>query len=267
MQIRRSPRRSRASPARLWRCVLVGACLVLPGGCANGDFGRVRPSLVSDDTHAWLGPQAARAYNEPASSYPLTDDERRLRDLAYPLIEAPFDRQRWDSVIREYGVDRSFRHDLPPDRSAYSTVLMERPYRSATARYSQLIEDARNDSTRIWPFFDVARRVIDMDHKRGKSLAHVSALSPAEEAHALRRINENTLIVLWVQRALHARAESYRFALERLVIATPAPVAVEAERVLTQLLAHIAEHHIADPTVVATSTVVPVYPPGGPVSK
>ncbi|HWN51196.1 MAG TPA: hypothetical protein VNO18_15505 [Xanthobacteraceae bacterium] len=25
------------------------------GGCANGDFGRVKPRLVSDDIHAWIG--------------------------------------------------------------------------------------------------------------------------------------------------------------------------------------------------------------------
>ena len=37
--------------------------------------------------------------------FPLTDEERQLRDLAYPLIEPPYDRQRWYSVLGEYGVD------------------------------------------------------------------------------------------------------------------------------------------------------------------
>ncbi len=35
--------------------------LALLTGCGTyGDFGRVRPSLVNDDTHAWMGPAAAR---------------------------------------------------------------------------------------------------------------------------------------------------------------------------------------------------------------
>ncbi len=39
----------------------------------------------------------------------------------------------------------------------------------------------------------------------------------------------------WVQESLQERAESYRIALERMVIAAPSPVAVEAERALSLL--------------------------------
>jgi hypothetical protein len=38
-----------------------------------------------------------------------------------------------------------------------------------------------------------------------------------------------------VQQSLNERVESYRIALERQVIATPAPVSVEAERALNLL--------------------------------
>jgi hypothetical protein len=38
---------------------IVAAAMSLLCGCtANGDFGRVRPSLVSDDMHAWIGRDA-----------------------------------------------------------------------------------------------------------------------------------------------------------------------------------------------------------------
>ncbi len=77
-----------------------GAACCLLGGCApNGDFGRVRPELVNDDIHDWVGRDAAVASAGRPPHIPLTDDERLLRDLAYPLIEPPYDRNRFDSVL------------------------------------------------------------------------------------------------------------------------------------------------------------------------
>lgn len=43
-----------------------------------------------------------------------------------------------------------------------------------TGRYSKLIEDIRNDVTRLEPFFASARIVSDLDRKREKSLGYVS---------------------------------------------------------------------------------------------
>jgi hypothetical protein len=83
-------------------------CLFILVGCPNADFGRVRSSLVTDDIHNWVGRDAARDAGAPISLFPLTDDERLLRDLAYPLIEPPYDRQRWYSVLGEWGVTRVF---------------------------------------------------------------------------------------------------------------------------------------------------------------
>ena len=87
-----------------WRRPLFAlATLVLLAGCANGDFGEIYPSLVRDDIHDWVAEKAIA--NKPAlpSDFPLTDDERALRDLAYPLIEAPYDRHKWYSIAGEYG--------------------------------------------------------------------------------------------------------------------------------------------------------------------
>jgi hypothetical protein len=204
------------------------------GACsANGDFGRVRPSLVSDDIHAWMGPAVARGPLEPRWHHQLTDEERRLRDLAYPLIEPPYDRNRWYSVLGEY--DLSGRPWPYPDRATYASRLFQTPYRSQTARYNKLIEDIRNDVMRIDPFFGVARHVADLDRKREQSLAYVTDLSPEEHANTLRRIAENRAIVRWVRESVHERALSYRVALERLVIAAPGQVAAEADRALTLL--------------------------------
>jgi hypothetical protein len=219
-------------------------CLFGIGECPNGDLGRLKPGLVTDNIHSWVGQTAARDnYREP-SNYPLTDDERQLRDLAYPLIEPPFDRGRFYSIVNEYGVSNLFTGWPHYDRLAYAKNLMVTPYRSATARYSQLDTDIRNDVTRISPFFMTARRVLDMDDKRAKSLGYVD-VNASERANAVARNAENILIVEWVQQSLLDRAEAYRAALERLVIATPAPMAVETERSLTLLRMRIAESQIA----------------------
>jgi hypothetical protein len=102
--------------------------------------------------------------------------------------------------------------------------------------------DARNDVERIGPFFTVADRVVDIDAKRAKSIAHVKHLSGAEYANAANRNVENAAIIGWVCRSLHDRGASYRYALEHLVIAVPSPSAAEAEQSLNLLYARIGAH-------------------------
>jgi hypothetical protein len=202
----------------------------------NGDFGRVRPELVTDDMHAWIGRDAVDAVGLPPSAYPLTDDERLLRDLAYPLIEPPYDRNRWYSVIGEYGFARGRPPDTKPVAPADYWVRLVQTYRrSEASAYAQVITDARNDVLRIDPFFAVANRVVDMDRRRAQSLAYVSELSEAERANALIRNGENNGVIAWTCRALHVRAAAYRFALERLVITVPSPTAVDGERAVDLL--------------------------------
>jgi hypothetical protein len=226
-----------AFPGR--RPLLLLAMLSLLSGCANGDFKEVRPSLVRDDVHDWLDSDVTAGTGVKPSGYALTDDERQLRDLAYPLIEPPYDRQQWYSIAGEYGVIGRDRGG-PFDKTAYATRLFGAHYRSPSARYAKLVEDIRNDTTRLPAFFETAARVVDMDEKRRKSMDFVPSLSAHEREEALRRIYANRAIIAKVRAKLDERVASYRFALERLVIMTPSPQAVEAERSLDQLQTEIA---------------------------
>jgi hypothetical protein len=203
-------------------------------GCGLlGDYDRVRPSLVRDDMHAWMGPAAIGAPPPTAWRNQLTDEERRLRDLAFPLVEPPYDRNRWYSVINEYNLFGTI--GPHPGRNEYAERLLKTAYRSQTARYNRLIEDIRNDMIRLDPFVATARYVLDMDRKREKAMALVTRATTGDIEKAAQRMKENRAIVGWVQQSLHERAESYRVALERLVVTAPAPVSVEAERALTLL--------------------------------
>lgn len=224
----------------LARSLLLCLTTLLLAACANGDFERIRPELVRDDIHAWMGPEAARVARAPSSNYPLTDEERLLRDLAYPLIEPPYDRNRWYSVFNEYNLTDHFKQGWS-DRTSYFKNLIQAEARSPIARYNRLTSDIRNDAERTPPFFDAARRVLDTDRKREKSLDYVTGLTKKEKLSAKRRNSENALIVAWVQRSLDHRVASYRYALERLVISTPSQAVVETEQALTLLHARIAQ--------------------------
>jgi hypothetical protein len=214
--------------------------LSLLAGCGtnNGDFGEVRGTYLRDDMHDWLGKDVFAGTKGAPSNFRLTDDERQLRDLAYPLIEAPYDRQQWYSAFGEYN---EVIHDprVGFNRSEYANRLLKSYYRSPSAQYSRLNEDIRNDITRLPQFFETAARVLDTDEKRRISLGYIADVSPKERDNALRRIRENASLVSLVQLKLSQRVSAYRFALERLVITTPSVQSVDVERSANQLQSQI----------------------------
>jgi len=228
--------------------LLIGAAL---GGCSGGDFGRTRQDMRSDDMHRWLGAEATGSIGLKASQFQLTDNERQLRDLAYPLIEPPLSRPAWKSVWGDYKpLPSPWRQAVIFDRTAYGRNLIDEPHRSHASRYAVLIEDVRNDITRFEPFFASAVRVVELDRKRNASLKLVSDLSPREYADAVARMEENTLIVQWVQQCLERRISSYRWALERLVIQAPDTIAADADRLIGELAAQT-----ANPPVMTTPAI------------
>jgi len=226
------------------------------GGCSGGDFGRTRQDFLNDDMHRWLGTEATGSVGLKASQFQLTDGERQLRDQAYPVIEPPHSRPAWKAVFGDYQVVASpWRQKVAFDRTAYGRQLIDEPHRSDASRYSLLIDDVRDDITRFEPFYATAARVLDLDRKRNASLAHVSQLSPRERADAVARMEENTLIVQWVQQCQERRISSYRWALERLVVQAPDGMAAEADRLLNELAALAASPPVAiQPVAGATLT-------------
>lgn len=222
---------------------LMGATL---GACSGGDFGRTRADMRSDDMHRWLGAEATASVGLRPSQFQLTDEERQLRDLAYPMIEPPLSRPAWKSVFGDYkAMPSPWRQNIVFDRTMYGRTLIDEPHRSHSSRYAQLIEDVRNDITRFEPFFASAIRVIDLDRKRDASMTRVSSLSPRERDDAVARMQENSLIVQWVQQCLEQRVSSYRWALERLVIQAPDGMAADADRLIGELAAQTANPPVA----------------------
>jgi len=259
----KSRSKTRPPPAVIFAAV---AFLVLSGCSSTGDFGRLADPLRTDDIHAWVGEEAAASAGSPISAFNLTEDERTLRDLAFPLIEPPYDRHRWDAVLYEYGITRSIRRQLWAfDPTAYYLHLQDELLRSSAARYNQLADDIRNDIVRIDPFFVAARRVVDLDRRREASMTHIASLTPAEQVNALARVSENSLTITWVHNSLKQRCDSYRFALEHLAVAEPLPAAADVDRLITELQEQIA----ANPVEVAAPrfAAVPVAVAARQISK
>jgi hypothetical protein len=252
LPIRTSSRIPRAYP--VLTLLLLSATL---GACSGGDFGRTRADFRNDDMHGWMGGEVTGSVGLRPSQFQLTDQERLLRDLAYPLIEPPHSRPAWKSVFGDYKPLPSPWRQAPVfDRTAYGRQLIDEPHRSHTSRYAQLIDDVRDDITRFEPFFSNAVRVLDLDRKRNASLNLVSELSPRERADAVARMEENTLIVQWVTQCLEQRISSYRWALERLVIQAPDNIAADADRLIGELAAQTANPPVAAQPVIGRAVSV-----------
>jgi hypothetical protein len=224
---------------------LAPALLLLAGNllaaCSGGDFGRTREDFRNDDMHRWIGLEATSSVGLRPSQFQLTDDERQLRDLAYPLIEPPHSRPAWKSVFGDYQPLPSPWRQAPVfDRTAYGRALIDEPHRSQASRYAQLIDDVRDDISRFELFYTSAIKVLELDRKRNASLGRISELSPREHADAVARMQENSLIVQWVQQCLEQRVSSYRWALERLVLQAPDTMAAAADRLITELASQTA---------------------------
>jgi hypothetical protein len=237
--------------------VLLVAALQTGGCVTHGDFGRLRPELVADNMHDSLADDAMARVGGPISEFRTTDQERELRDRAYALIKFYDEANPWgESWGESWGGSwgwfgegnkgrkaRARKANKPVfDRTAYLLKLHQVNRRSEASAYAQIVTDARGDVEMLQPFFAVAERVADMDRRRAQALTLVSTPNPRERANAVARNRENAEIVAWVCQSLRERAVSYRYALERLVIAVPSPAAAEADRSIELFVTRIAHY-------------------------
>jgi hypothetical protein len=214
--------------ARLAICAALATAA--PGLASAGDFGRPSPSVFDGLIPKQFFKGPVLGY----SAYPLTDLEEELRDRSYVLIRPNEPRGNWNVYIAGFQIpDWMPSAFIVYDHTEYARMLLWTPARSEASSYNRLIEDMTSDGRLIAPFISVACAVADLDEKRARSLAYVSELSEGQADRAFGRIRENRMVTAWVQRALHWRLASYRYALERLVIAVPSRLAVPAERALT----------------------------------
>jgi hypothetical protein len=224
------------------------AAFALAGCVETGDFGRPRPSLWNDIVLPATGSLAAQARREPVSHYAYTDDEDELRDRAWRFTMPAQERFWFESVIIELVRTRILPVTVAPhDKASYYRALMHETFRSPASRYHRIAEDVGADARLIGPFATVAKRVLAADRVRLRSLAFVQDLAEDDAYQAAARVAENRCVIAWVRRETAQRVESYRYALEHLLIEAPQNEAVTVERVLRKFTVH---QHILDELVV-----------------
>ena len=229
--------RRRTSPVAT--CAVTAAFLTaLLAACAQqGDFGRPKAGAWNALIET-TGTLAARERGEPASAFPLTDDEQTLRARAWRFLMPAAPQAAFIDVLANLTRARV----LPPswrpgDVAAYHDGLVAEPARSPVSRYRRLSEDAVADARLIPPFVAIAARVIDADALRLRSLPFAKALDDVDVRNAAMRVAENRCLIAWVRLETAERTARYRYALEHLVVAVPGPESVGAERSVAGLAA------------------------------
>ena len=221
-------------PRRLAGALILCALTTAPA--LAGDLGRADPNFWDGllPKQLYLGPVAPLSFPPsgiPHSFYPLTDDETSLREQSFSMLQPPQHREVWKTLMASWVQATAFPLDiLRADPYAYANVLIGMPFASEAGRYSRLIDDVGSDYLLLAPFMVTACRVIDMDARRARSLAHVQGFTEYEINNALARIDENRTLIEGIELVLDDRVWSYRYAVNRLVIAVPSPLAVQAER-------------------------------------
>jgi hypothetical protein len=223
-----------------------------------GDYGRPEESPFARGFLPWLQGDLPGFTRRTAADAPYTDDELQLRRQAYAILVPP-DR-RGQSRLTLAGMDFAELWNLIADEApvfdvrGYGDRLAARPYRSHAARYAQLIDDVRADMGLAGPFFATAHRVMDADGVRERSFLYVSRASPADIDLGGKRIEENRRLIAEVYRRFRERIASYRYALETLLVLTPSPAAVQAERALYLLEERFAK--LTEPAALAAGPLI-----------
>ncbi|GJD53628.1 hypothetical protein OPKNFCMD_6405 [Methylobacterium crusticola] len=256
------PARAEGWPARgaLRRSVFLALPLI--AACAQqGDFGRPAPTAWNSLIDA-AGTLAARERGEPASFFPLTDDERILRDRAWRYLMPARERNLFEAALDNLTRARV----LPPgwrpaDPTAYFDAIMAPPFRSPVSRYRRLSDDVVADGRLVPAFAETAARVVRADLTRLQSLPFITTLDDRDVRSAAMRVAENRCLIAWVRLETGARSASYRFALEHLLIAVPGEEAVPAERALAFLDARrLLLDPLLPPDAAARCGLVPLGP-------
>ena len=219
------------------RCVAaLATTLAFVTGCAQeGDFGRPKPGAWNGLIET-TGTLAAGERGEPASAFPLTDDEVTLRDRAWRFLMPAAGHDAFTDILanltRSRVLPRSWRPDAP---AAYYATLMDGPFRSPVSRYHRLSEDIGIDARLLPVFAATAARVIQADALRLRSLPFAKSLDDRDVRQAALRVAENRCLVAWVRTETDLRIARYRYAFEHLLAVVPSPEGALVERTLRAL--------------------------------
>ena len=221
----RSPRHSHSPLWRNWsrRLPLLTLLGLAACGQQTGDFGRAQPDVLHQSLLPAAGNLIAdRQRGELVSDFNQTDEERKLRDLGWGLVQPPHLKDWFGAALVELQRTRVLPEmDSRWNTKAYYELLRRDAYDSSETRWQRLIADMRTDAELVGPFWQQARQVKADDAARMRALDGRPDVTAGELHNATARVEENARLTDWVWRSLRFRLKSYRICIEKMQVETP----------------------------------------------
>lgn len=209
----------RAVMSRICVALMLAAPLV---ACTQpGDFGRLRHAPPAPEL-AFVGKHFAKFRHEPVSDYLLTDEEKRLRSIAFRFLRLPGEDGIMGSTLAEYRLARIIPMHRPfaVASSYYVTLKADEPLSSSTI-WTRLGRDIRADDDMIAPFATFAHRVMTADRSRHQASYELGLLEISDLNDVVARIAENHRLVIAVREALLDRIAAYEYAMDKARLEVP----------------------------------------------
>ncbi|RUT31019.1 hypothetical protein EMQ25_09065 [Arsenicitalea aurantiaca] len=234
--------------ARLSRVIAQGAgltlaCLML-AGCVTrptGDFGRAAPDVIHDRILPAAGAHRARYAGEPVSGFNQSDEEREMHDRVWRFLTAPHARDwMFDAAVELQRTRLTGPTDLSFEINRYHHWLVSTRFGSSRTRYNRIADDVKADMATIPATFAIICRVIEIDRQRAIALGELGRLTANAGPDVRARRAENDAHIAWFARALDYRYQSYRFALDNLLVETPHAEVREVDALLNAMAPDVA---------------------------
>lgn len=214
---------NRGAAARMMAITCLAVVATGVGGCSRtGDFGRQKPSFVTDQVMPGVRSVVHHVRGLRTSRFELTPDESELRALSRRLKQPLAAEGRPGKIgvfLDDVGVrDNDFQHKR---RIAHDTGTAAYKAHGRARRPVTLLSLVETDNKVLRRFSRVAERVYRSDGVRRRELARGLDRSSDDIFDATRRIKENRRVVAGTMVALRNRIDDYRIHLRRGMLQRP----------------------------------------------
>ncbi len=235
----------------LLRLISISALACLAAGCVArpvGDFGRAAPSFTHDKAMPAVGDYLAHNRREAVSNLNRTDQEEEMHNRIWRFLIAPHAKDWMFDASTELQRTRIVAaRDAEWTIERYYNWLKTTEYQSSRTRYSTVGAHVQSDIDTLPTTFAAICAVIEIDRQRAIAFAELQAgVPPNLDLEVRARKSENSASISWFVRALNYRYDSYDFALDNLLVATPHEQSLAVDENLRRLSAYVTRANRGD---------------------
>ncbi len=223
---------------------LVAGCVARP----VGDFGRAEPSFTHDRAMPAVGRFLADQRGEAVSDLNQTDQEEEMHNRIWRFLVAPHAKDwMFDASVELQRTRIVAARDAEWTIERYHNWLRSTEYQSSRTRYSTVGAHVQSDIDTLPTTFAAICAVIEIDRQRAVAYSELKAgVPPNLRLEVAARKSENSASISWFVRALNYRYDSYDFALDNLLVATPHEQSLAVDETLRRLSGFVARANRGD---------------------